>query len=66
VYQSQKPDTERQIAAIRQQLEKALQDEQRYKELVADGAVPSKMLDDASSQVKVLQKHMFSLSLQAV
>ena len=58
VYQSQKPDTERQIAAIRQQLEKALQDEQRYKELVADGAVPSKMLDDASSQVKVLQKQL--------
>ena len=58
VYQSQKPDTERQIAAIRQQLDKALQDEQRYKELVADGAVPSKMLDDASSQVKVLQKQL--------
>ena len=58
VYLSQKPDTERQIAAIRQQLDKALQDEQRYKELVADGAVPSKMLDDASSQVKVLQKQL--------
>jgi HlyD family secretion protein len=58
VYQSQKPDTERQIAATRQQLAKARQDEQRYRELVADGAAPSKMLDDASSQVKVLQKQM--------
>lgn len=58
VYQSQKPDMEAQIAATRQQLTKAQQDEQRYKELVADGAAPSKMLDDASSQVKVLQKQL--------
>ncbi|MCR4957573.1 MAG: HlyD family efflux transporter periplasmic adaptor subunit [Prevotella sp.] len=58
VYQSQKPDMERQIAVTRQQLDKARQDEQRYRELVADGAAPSKMLDDASSQVKVLQKQL--------
>ena len=58
VYQSQKPDMERQIAAIRQQLAKALEDEQRYRELVADGAAPSKMFDDATSQVKVLQKQL--------
>ena len=58
VYQSQKPDMERQIAATRQQLVKAKQDEQRYRELVADGAAPSKMLDDAMSQVKVLQKQL--------
>lgn len=58
VYQSQKPDMERQIAATRQQLAKARQDEQRYGELVADGAAPSKMLDDAASQVKVLQRQL--------
>ena len=58
VYQSQKPDMERQIAATRQQLSKARQEEQRYRELVADGAAPSKMLDDASSQVKVLQRQL--------
>ena len=58
VYQSQKPDMERQIAATRQQLAKAQQDEQRYRGLVADGAAPSKMLDDATSQVKVLQKQL--------
>lgn len=58
VYQSQKPDAERQIAATRQQLAKARQDEQRYRELVADGAAPSKMLDDAANQVKVLQKQL--------
>ena len=46
------------IAATRQQLAKAQQEEQRFHELVADGAAPSKMLDDASSQVKVLQKQL--------
>ena len=58
VYQSQKPDMEAQIAATRQQLAKAQQEEQRYRELVADGAAPSKMLDDATNQVKVLQKQL--------
>ena len=58
VYQSQKPDVEAQIAATRQQLAKARQEQQRYKELVADGAAPSKLLDDATSQVQVLQKQL--------
>ncbi|MBR5747622.1 MAG: HlyD family efflux transporter periplasmic adaptor subunit [Prevotella sp.] len=58
VYQSQKPDMEKQIAVTRQQLAKARQDQQRYKELVADGAAPSKMLDDATNQVAVLQKQL--------
>ena len=58
VYQSQKPNMEAQIAATRQLLAKAKQDQQRYKELVADGAAPSKMLDDATNQVKVLQKQL--------
>ena len=58
VYQSQKPDMERQIAVTRQQLAKARQEEQRYRELVADGAAPSKMLDDATSQVNVLQRQL--------
>ena len=58
VYQSQKPELEKQIAATRQQLVKAKQDQQRYKELVADGAAPSKMLDDANSQVGVLQRQL--------
>ena len=58
VYHSQKPDMEKQIAATRQQLAKAKQDQQRYKELVADGAAPSKMLDDATNQVQVLQKQL--------
>jgi len=58
VYQSQKPDMEKQIAATRQQLAKARQDQQRYTELVADGAAPTKMLDDATNQVKVLERQL--------
>ncbi len=60
-YQSQKPDLEKQMAATRQQLAKARQDEQRYRELVADGAAPSKMLDDAANQVQVLQRQLDAL-----
>lgn len=58
VYQSQKPDMEAQIAATRQQLAKARREQQRYQELVADGAAPSKMLDDAANQVKVLERQL--------
>lgn len=58
VYRSQKPEIEKQIAALRKQLEKAKQDQQRYRELVADGAAPSKTLDDATNQVEVLQKQL--------
>lgn len=58
VYQSQKPDMEVQIAVTRQQLDKAKQEQQRYKELVSDGAAPSKMLDDATSQVELLEKQL--------
>ncbi len=56
VFQSQKPDMQKQIAATRQQLAKAQTEQRRYKELVADGAAPSKMLDDATAQVQVLQR----------
>ena len=58
VYQSQKPDMEKQIAATRQQLAKAQTEQQRYKELVADGAAPGKMLDDATSQVQVIKRQL--------
>jgi len=58
VYRSQKPDMEKQIAATRQQLAKAQTEQRRYRELVADGAAPRKMLDDAASQVQVLQRQL--------
>lgn len=58
VYASEQPDMEKQIAATRQRLAKARQEQQRYKELVNDGAAPRKMLDDASSEVKVLEREL--------
>lgn len=58
IYQSQKPDMEKQIAATRQQLQKAKTEQHRYQELVNDGAAPRKMLDDATNQVKVLQRQL--------
>ena len=58
VYQSQKPDMEKQTSATRQQIAKAQAEQQRYKGLVADGAAPSKMLDDATNQVQVLQRQL--------
>ena len=58
VYQSQKPDLQKQIAVTRLQLAKAKTEQQRYRELVNDGAAPAKMLDDATSQVQVLQRQL--------
>ena len=58
VYQSQIPDMEKQVAATRQQLAKAQTEQRRYQELVGDGAAPSKMIDDATNQVMVLQKQL--------
>lgn len=58
MYQSQKPDLQKQIAVTRQQLAKAKTEQQRYRELVSDGAAPAKMLDDATSQVQVLQRQL--------
>ena len=58
VYVSQKPDAQKQLGATRQQLAKARQEQRRYQELVADGAAPRKMLDDANSQVELLQRQL--------
>ena len=58
VFNSQKPDLEKQIAATRAQLAKARQEQQRYADLVSDGAVARKTLDDWDSQVTVLQRQL--------
>lgn len=58
VYASQRPDTEKQIAATRSQLAKARTEQRRCEELVKDGAVPTKMLDDATSQVELLESQL--------
>ena len=58
VYASQKPDMRKQVAATRQQLEKARLEQRRYTELVRDGAAPRKTLDDAVSSVNVLERQL--------
>lgn len=58
VYASQRPDRERQVAATRQQLAKARQECQRFSQLVSAGAANRKALDDAQSQVRVLERQL--------
>lgn len=58
VYASQKPDMRKQVAATKQQLEKARLEQRRYTELVRDGAAPRKTLDDAVSSVNVLERQL--------
>ena len=58
VYASQKPDMRKQVAATKQQLEKARLEQRRYTELVHDGAAPRKTLDDAVSCVNVLERQL--------
>jgi HlyD family secretion protein len=61
VYASQRPDQTKQVAALRQQLAKARQEQQRFAGLVKDGAANRKMLEDAESQVKVLERQLTAL-----
>lgn len=58
VYDAQRPDIATQVAATRQQLAKAQLEVRRYTELVNDGAAPRKMLDDAKSQLAVVEKQL--------
>ncbi len=58
VYASQRPDMEKQVAATRQQLAKAREEYDRFSALVKDGAANRKSLDDARSQVQVLQRQL--------
>ncbi len=58
VYASQRPDTGKQVAATRQQLAKAREEYERFAALVKEGAANRKALDDARSQVQVLQRQL--------
>lgn len=58
VYAAQRPDREKQMAATRQQLAKAREEYDRFAALVKDGAANRKALDDARSQVQVLQRQL--------
>lgn len=54
----QRPDIQTQIAATRQQLLKAEQEQSRFQGLVKDGAANRKLLDDATSAVEVLKRQL--------
>lgn len=55
---SRQLDLERQVSSITQQIANARREHQRFTELVKDGAVPRKQLDDISYQIKVLEKQL--------
>ena len=55
---SRQLDLEKQVAAIRQQIANAGRERQRFAELVKDGAVPRKQLDDINYQIQVLEKQL--------
>lgn len=58
VYARQRPDVQKQAAALRQQLAKAEQEQARFAALVKDGATNRKQLDDANSQVQVIRRQL--------
>lgn len=55
VYASQRPDQDKQVAATRQQLAKAHEEYDRCVALVEEGAGNQKSVDDARSQIQVLE-----------
>ncbi len=60
IYATQRPDTEKQVAATRQQIAKAEQEFQRFNGLWQEGAANRKQVDDAKSQIDVLQKQLYA------
>ncbi|MBO4851157.1 MAG: HlyD family efflux transporter periplasmic adaptor subunit [Prevotella sp.] len=55
---SRQLDLEKQLSSISQQIANAQRERQRFSELVRDGAVPRKQLDDINYQIKVLEKQL--------
>ena len=62
VLAAQMPDVQRQLGTLRQQLETARNEEARFAALVKEGAANSKLLDDARSQVALLQRQIDALA----
>lgn len=58
IYDSQRPDIEKQIAATREQLKKAEFEYTRFYNMYKDGAANRKTVDDAESQVQVLKRQL--------
>lgn len=61
---SRKPDITTQTSAIREQLAAARRELQRTENLAKENAVPQKQLDDARSQINVLQKQLVATENQ--
>ncbi len=55
---SRRLDLEEQVSSITQQIANAQRERQRFAELVKDGAVARKQLDDINYQIKVLEKQL--------
>ena len=51
-------DLKKQVASIRQQIANQQRERQRFSELLRDGAVPRKQVDDIDYQIQVLQKQL--------
>lgn len=55
---SSKPDIERQVAALRSQIEQLQREKNRTEALLKDGATTSKSLDDINAQLEVLNAQL--------
>lgn len=55
---SKQLDLKKQVASIRQQIANQQLERQRFSELLRDGAVPRKQVDDIDYQIQVLQKQL--------
>ena len=61
---SRQLDLEKQLSSVRQQIANAQRERRRFSELVRDGAVPRKQLDDIDYQIKVLERQLEATSDQ--
>ena len=58
--QSRRPDTQKQVAAIEQQLVTARAEQKRVENLVKADAATTKQLDDVNAQIAVLEKQLIA------
>ena len=61
---SRQLDLEKQVASIRQQIANQQRERERFSELLKDGAVPRKQVDDIDYQIQVLQKQLVATQEQ--
>ena len=61
---SRQLDLEKQVASIRQQIANQQREHERFSELLKDGAVPRKQVDDIDYQIQVLQKQLVATQEQ--